>query len=172
VKTSFDSDPRLQLQLLVQQRIRSRGRPMANGLANSFEIQSKLFLDSGALRQNCLTAGVGFKIVSMTHEHETALSPVPPPQERLLRLRLHHQTLREPQDQEQGRSHPDARRAERSRPAAGHEPGDSLCLSILRNVRQCIPVSRRICRRLTPSTYTRLRISLQFSISAYILHGY
>jgi membrane protease YdiL (CAAX protease family) len=39
-------------------------------------------------------------------------------------------------------------------------------------IQQCIPVSRRICRRLTPSTNTRLRISLQFSISAYILHCY
>ena len=59
---------------------------MANGLANSFEIRSKLFLDSGALRQNYLTAGIGCQLVSMTHEHETALSPLPSSQKRLLRF--------------------------------------------------------------------------------------
>ena len=59
---------------------------MANGLANSFEIGSKLFLDLSALFQNCLTAVIGFKVVWMTHEHETALSPVPSSQKRLLRF--------------------------------------------------------------------------------------
>ena len=63
---------------------------MANGLANSFEIGSELFRYFGRLRRNELTAELGFEIVSMTHKHETALSFVPSPQKRLLRLRHGH----------------------------------------------------------------------------------
>jgi hypothetical protein len=59
---------------------------MANGLANSFEIVSKLFQYSGALPRYCLTAGIFAKVGWMTHEHETALPPIPTPQKRLLRL--------------------------------------------------------------------------------------
>src|ERR1039458_8624304 len=38
------------------------------------------------LCQYCLTAGSGAQVGWMTHEHEIALSPLPPPQKRVLRL--------------------------------------------------------------------------------------
>jgi hypothetical protein len=59
---------------------------MANGLANSFEIVSKLFQYLGGLPRYCLTAGIFAQVGWMTHEHEIALSPIPPSQKRLLRL--------------------------------------------------------------------------------------
>ena len=59
---------------------------MANGLANSFEIVSKLFQYSGTLSRYCLTAGIFAPVGWMTHEHESALSSLPPSQKRLLRL--------------------------------------------------------------------------------------
>jgi hypothetical protein len=59
---------------------------MANGLANSFGIGSKLFQYLGALSRYCLTAGIFAQVGWTTHEHETALPPIPTPQKRLLRL--------------------------------------------------------------------------------------
>jgi hypothetical protein len=59
---------------------------MANSLANSFEIGSRLFHDYGALLRDYLTAGIFSKVGWSTHEHETALPPLPPSQKRLLRL--------------------------------------------------------------------------------------
>lgn len=47
-------------------------------------------------------------------------------------------------------------------------------LTVLQNLLQRlpgIPVSRTICRRLTPSTNIRLRISVQSFILRYMLHG-
>src|SRR5208282_2817820 len=51
-------------------------------------------------------------------------------------------------------------------------PGGALFVRIFWSVLQCIPVSRRICRLLTPSTSTRRRISVHCSISRYILLFY
>jgi len=59
---------------------------MAIGFANNFEIVSGLFHYLGRLSHNCLTAGICFKVGWMTHEHEIALSPIPPPQKRVLRF--------------------------------------------------------------------------------------
>jgi hypothetical protein len=73
-----DSDPRLHTLMRVHQWFRRLGCPMANSLANNFWIPPKLFQYSGRLSRNCLTAGICFELVLMTHEHETALSPFPP----------------------------------------------------------------------------------------------
>src|ERR1019366_1462425 len=51
-------------------------------------------------------------------------------------------------------------------------PGGALFVRIFLSVLQCIPVSRRICRLLTPSTSTRRRISVHCSILRYILLFY
>jgi hypothetical protein len=51
-------------------------------------------------------------------------------------------------------------------------PGGSLWVRIFWSVRQCIPVSRRICRRLTPSASTRRRILVHCSMLRYILPFY
>src|ERR1035441_1063385 len=51
-------------------------------------------------------------------------------------------------------------------------PGGALFVRIFLRVLQCIPVSRRICRLLTPSTSTRRRISVHCSILRYILLFY
>jgi hypothetical protein len=59
---------------------------MANGLANNFWIVPRLFQYLGALPDYCLTAGIFAKVGWTTHEHEIALSSVPPSQKRLLRL--------------------------------------------------------------------------------------
>jgi hypothetical protein len=59
---------------------------MANSLANNFWMVPKLFHYLGGLSHYCLTAGIFAKVGWMTHEHETALPPLPPPQKRLLRL--------------------------------------------------------------------------------------
>lgn len=54
--------------------------------------------------------------------------------------------------------------------SAQYPPGAMLAL-LLYCYSQGIYSSRRICRRLTPSTNTRLRISLHCSILRYMLHG-
>jgi hypothetical protein len=59
---------------------------MANSLANNFWIVPRLFQYLGALPDYCLTAGIFAEVGWTTHEHETALSPIPPSQKRLLRL--------------------------------------------------------------------------------------
>ena len=59
---------------------------MANGLANNFWIVPILFQYLGALPHYCLTAGIFAQVGWTTHEHETALPPIPTPQKRLLRL--------------------------------------------------------------------------------------
>ena len=59
---------------------------MANGLANNFWIVPKLFQYLGALPDYCLTAGIFALVGWTTHENETALSFIPTPQKRLLRL--------------------------------------------------------------------------------------
>src|SRR5262249_35584731 len=55
-------------------------------------------------------------------ENERALSPVPPSQERLLRVRQFQQNLSESKDQRQGTRRAPAAGAERSRQAARDEP--------------------------------------------------
>ena len=59
---------------------------MANSLANNVWIVPRLFQYLGALPDYCLTAGIFAKVGWTTHEHETALPPIPPSQERLLRF--------------------------------------------------------------------------------------
>jgi hypothetical protein len=59
---------------------------MANSLANNFGIIPRLFHNAGGFSRYCLTAGIFAKVGWMTHEHETALPSIPPPQERLLRF--------------------------------------------------------------------------------------
>jgi hypothetical protein len=59
---------------------------MANGLANNFWIVQILFQYLGALPHYCLTAGIFAQVGWTTHEHETALPPIPTSQKRLLRL--------------------------------------------------------------------------------------
>ena len=85
---------------------------MANGLANSLKIGSNCFILWPPCGHIGLTAGISSEIGLVMTSHERALPPVPSPQERLLRLRQHHQNLREPQDQRQGGGCAAARRAE------------------------------------------------------------
>src|ERR1035437_2614477 len=71
---------------------------MANGLANSLDLVPDCFQSVAPCGHIGLTVGISSEIGLIKTSHERALSPVPPPQERLLRLRQHHQNLPEPED--------------------------------------------------------------------------